>query len=126
METKVETRIVNGVTRRIEVIRERWSRMSRTKKTALGIYGGFVAASFLLDTYHDGRDDLIHFRNITINSREPLAKLQEQELSVVARGCRKNAFENFVHATVFPVTWVTRIAPKVILFFNPRTVENKN
>jgi hypothetical protein len=126
MEKKVETRIVNGVTRRIEVIRETWSRMSRTKKIALGVYGGFVAASFLLDTYHDGREELMQFRNVNINSRDPLDKLQARELTVTAHGCRKNAFENFIHATVFPVTWVTRIAPRAVLLFNPRNVENKN
>jgi len=125
MEKIVETRIVNGVTRRIEVIRESWKRMSRTKKIVLGVYGGFVAGSFLLDTYHDGREELMQFRKVSINSREPLDKLQEQELSVAARGCRKNAFGNFIHSTIFPVIWVTRIAPKVVIFFNPRNVEAK-
>lgn len=52
MEKVIETRIVNGVTRRIEVIRESWKRMSRTKKIVLGVYGGFVAASFLLTFFY--------------------------------------------------------------------------
>lgn len=67
----------------------------------------------------------MQFRRVCINSRESLDKLQEQELSFAARGCRKNAFENFIRSTVFQVTWVTRIAPRAVLSFNPRNVEAK-
>ncbi len=117
-----ETKTKDGasIIERINII-SKWSKMSNTQKIGLGIYGACISTSFVLATYHDGRDELVatrERRNKSMSKVDAVSRA-EQDWIAVRHGCGKNLGTNFFESVFFPFTWTANVIPKVVLFFNP-------
>ena len=115
-----ETKTKDGasIIERINIV-QKWSKMTKTQKIALSGYGLCIASSFILATYHDGRDELIATREKRKTGSKTTKNTEEEDWIAVRHGCGKNMGSNFFESVFFPFTWTANIVPKVVLFFNP-------
>ena len=114
-----KTKDGTSIIERINIV-EKWSKMSKKQKIALGCYGGFVAGSFLLATYTDGKAELLADRSSrSNNTSKPDDWHTTQDWTAVKKGCSHNVGANFWSSIIFPAMWVKDTMPGIILVLNP-------
>ena len=119
--TKVsETKIVDGVESTFQNIRivQIINNMSRGSKIMIGIYTGIVFTNFVTSIYKDGKRGLLEYR-VRVNENGHRAGFTDYKTESDAIWNNLNGTEHFFRSLFFPWSFITNIAPLVIIKMNP-------
>lgn len=95
-------------------------KMSKTTKIVLGAYSLAALGTFSIQSYNDGKHELLEYRN-SDKYKIDMARLSHInfcEWDVVKEGCSKHIFYNFYKSIVFPFTIASNTIPYIVLRMN--------
>jgi len=102
------------VFKKISLVKETWSNLSRTARIAIGGYITFGALDMFYGSYNGGKSALETFRGIPKNDRG-----SQTEWEAVKDGCSADSFERFFAALFWPTDVLSKIAPHIVIALNP-------
>jgi hypothetical protein len=119
VQKAVPTKDGGSVLEKTRIVRS-WNRMGRGKKIFIGCYLGVAGGRFMMETYDDGKKELIKHRDLLNNPpKYSSGLLHQNEWEAVKYGCSNNMGDNFFESLVFPWTIASNLMPGVVLWFNP-------
>lgn len=128
IETIVTKNLVkdgNNIFQKMSIV-ETFSKMPMKLKIVLGMYSLCVSSGFFIQTYYDGRDNLISDRKkradkFSTNPTQVKKNDYEADWKATKEGCKSRPFLNFIDSLIFPYSWATNLIPKIVLYFNQDT-----
>lgn len=126
VQKAVPTKDGGSVLEKTRIVRN-WNRMGRGKKIFIGCYLGVAGGRFMMETYDDGKKELIKHRDLLNNPPKYSSGLRHlNEWEAVKYGCSNNMWDNFFESLVFPWTIASNLIPGVVLWFNPEVKKKES